>query len=336
MSTREEAVLALTLAGQNDKAIAQRLGIGIESVRTYWSRIRAKFQVSTRSEAIMLATNIGLGGVFRAQETEIQRLIRSVQRERRFHETLTQRDDTLRELCNMFSGGVFAADAKGLCTYVNRAAASMLGEEPDALIGVGWLRLPWDAKSQSRLAKAMEECRHSGYHHGTYELNHRGRRNVVRVAVKALTRDGTTTGFVGTVDDLTEAASLREELSEATKFGECIARATDDIVYLYDLGTLTTIWVNQASEELFGMSSAEIREVGAGGMDRFIDRQDHEAIKELHRQYLALGDDETAALDFVAIDKGGAKVRLVGKSVVYRRDEFGVPRIMLGVLKVSP
>lgn len=51
LSNRELQVVVLASQGRPDKEIAQELGLSIASVNTYWTRIRAKLNINTRSEA---------------------------------------------------------------------------------------------------------------------------------------------------------------------------------------------------------------------------------------------------------------------------------------------
>jgi DNA-binding CsgD family transcriptional regulator len=49
---REEQVLVLAAGGLTDKEIAVRLGISPDTVGTYWRRILAKFDASSRTEVV--------------------------------------------------------------------------------------------------------------------------------------------------------------------------------------------------------------------------------------------------------------------------------------------
>ncbi|HEY0866002.1 MAG TPA: LuxR C-terminal-related transcriptional regulator, partial [Fimbriimonas sp.] len=57
-SRQEEKVLALSMSGLSDKEIAQRMEIGLGTVRTFWKRIRSKAGGSTRAEVIGAITRV--------------------------------------------------------------------------------------------------------------------------------------------------------------------------------------------------------------------------------------------------------------------------------------
>ncbi|MFU8872795.1 response regulator [Micromonospora sp. SL4-19] len=62
LTEREHEVLALLAAGQDNAAIARRLGLSGKTVRNHVSNIITKLQVVDRSAAIIRARDAGLGG----------------------------------------------------------------------------------------------------------------------------------------------------------------------------------------------------------------------------------------------------------------------------------
>jgi DNA-binding NarL/FixJ family response regulator len=61
LTEREREVLSMVAAGQNNMAIADRLGLAPKTVRNHISSILTKLQVSDRSQAIIRARSAGLG-----------------------------------------------------------------------------------------------------------------------------------------------------------------------------------------------------------------------------------------------------------------------------------
>jgi ATP/maltotriose-dependent transcriptional regulator MalT len=62
VSAREQEVLQLIGRGLSNKEIAQRLGIGPETVKTHIKRIFVKLQIEKRAQAVALAQGFGLFG----------------------------------------------------------------------------------------------------------------------------------------------------------------------------------------------------------------------------------------------------------------------------------
>jgi DNA-binding NarL/FixJ family response regulator len=60
LTEREREILAMVAAGQNNAAIADRLGLASKTVRNHISNIMTKLQVSDRAQAIIRARTAGL------------------------------------------------------------------------------------------------------------------------------------------------------------------------------------------------------------------------------------------------------------------------------------
>ena len=69
LSRREREVLELIAAGQDDRAIAERLGLSGNTVRNHVSRLYAKIGVNRRSAAVIWARERGIGGEARQPAT---------------------------------------------------------------------------------------------------------------------------------------------------------------------------------------------------------------------------------------------------------------------------
>lgn len=59
LTPREREVLALLIAGKSNAAIAEELFISLRTVTTHLSRLYAKLEVSSRTEAISAAMRMG-------------------------------------------------------------------------------------------------------------------------------------------------------------------------------------------------------------------------------------------------------------------------------------
>lgn len=332
---REEAVLALSIAGLCDKEVAARLGIGVESVRTYWGRIKSKLNVEGRAEAVLEASNQDFAGILRTQEAENQILLQEVHRRQIAESLLSESEARFRFFCETSKRGVFMMDREGKCTYTNQRCNEIMGVPESALSGYGWLKLPWFPGSRKQLKKGFAEVERGGLHKHDYAfLLDRSRRDV-RVAICAVSHVGGIAGYFGIVEDLTEEGALQAKFEEARRFGQCVSAATDDIVYLHDLPSSTTVYVNHVSEKLFGMTSEEIRLLGPNSLSMLIDPADYEHLAETQRGYASLKDGDAIRISFRAKAADGTKKTLTGKVVVYKRDRLGIPTIMLGVLRVS-
>jgi DNA-binding NarL/FixJ family response regulator len=60
LTPRQREIIELLVLGMQNKQIARRLGIGVETVKTHISRILDRLGVSSRTEAVVVALRDGL------------------------------------------------------------------------------------------------------------------------------------------------------------------------------------------------------------------------------------------------------------------------------------
>ena len=76
--SRETELLTLAAQGLTDKEIAKTLGISIDTVDTYWRRIRNRYSVSSRTEAVARAVSEELTRALERERLEKERLLREM------------------------------------------------------------------------------------------------------------------------------------------------------------------------------------------------------------------------------------------------------------------
>ena len=159
--------------------------------------------------------------------------------------------------------GIFQTSAFGACTYVNPAFCASIGlDDPADALGFGWGKVlhPDDALAVgSQWATAI---RTDQPFVGQFRfLTPSG--DVVWADIEAVPihdRDGTTTMFLGTVDDITERLALEQAQFEAA---ELFRTAFDDAptgILLTDVSTTvpTLIRSNQAYADMLGHTTEEL------------------------------------------------------------------------------
>ncbi|MGV3619050.1 MAG: PAS domain S-box protein [Fimbriimonas sp.] len=108
LSDRERDVLFLAADGLTDKEIAQRLGIGAKTVRTYWDRVRSKLGASSRTQALAMA-------------------LRSA------YDELAEREARFRTFIERLPAIFVAIDEDGQVVYVNEETTRLLGGSETAI-----------------------------------------------------------------------------------------------------------------------------------------------------------------------------------------------------------
>jgi len=89
--SREAQVLSLAAEGMTDKQIASELSISLATVDTYWRRIRAKFDSTSRTEAVAKALNLKSANVIALSQQENDRLILEMEEHLAFEKELQER-----------------------------------------------------------------------------------------------------------------------------------------------------------------------------------------------------------------------------------------------------
>lgn len=110
LSERERDVLFLAADGLTDKEIAQRLGIGAKTVRTYWDRVRSKLGASSRTQALAMAL-------------------------RAAYDELAEREAKFRTFIDRLPAMFVAIDDAGGLVYTNNEVERVAGDthDPDEL-----------------------------------------------------------------------------------------------------------------------------------------------------------------------------------------------------------
>ncbi|MEQ1821683.1 MAG: PAS domain S-box protein [Fimbriimonadaceae bacterium] len=123
--TREQQIIELASQGRTDKDIAAALGIRPTTVATYWSRVRNRYGVSSRSEAVAVVLN--------------------------------EAAKNFRLIIEMNPDGVFVC-ASGILIYANPAGAALMGFQNGVEL-VGKATLQFFAECHhARIAERLERA----------------------------------------------------------------------------------------------------------------------------------------------------------------------------------
>lgn len=156
--------------------------------------------------------------------------------------------------------GVFQCDDQGHCSYVNarwQALAQMDGEQARAR---GWMACV-HADDRDRLRQAWQAARHDGV--ALCEA-HRivrgdGSERTVRTRIHAVPDEqGTAVAFVGTVEDITCAEHMHQEIERQRELLHVTLASVGDGVVTTD-GEGRVTWMNAVAERLSGWDEKQAR-----------------------------------------------------------------------------
>ena len=145
---------------------------------------------------------------------------------------LRDSEERFRVLADVSPVGIFRTDAAGSCTYVNARWCDIAGMDATAALGEGWAKAlhPDDA---AVLVSQWRRAVTSGKFRAEYRFGHseHGWNWVLGQALPERGHDGSVTGYVGTVTDITDLKQAQAEIEEARSLLEQrVAERTRELV----------------------------------------------------------------------------------------------------------
>ncbi len=145
---------------------------------------------------------------------------------------LAHSEQRFRQLTAASPVGVFETDADGLCLYTNPRWQEIFGVPPEAALGTGWTRGLHDGDREA-VMHAWDEAAREGR---PFAMEFRVRASGMDVrwvdsrANALVGPDGRITGYVGTVEDITERRRAEARLRAAMEAAEAATRAKSDFL----------------------------------------------------------------------------------------------------------
>lgn len=153
-------MLLLTMAGHQDREIAEQLGIQLDTVRVYWKRIRAKTERTTRAEVITLMASEATHEELEAAQKENEQLLAEIVRRRGVEEELAIYREVFAQTCVGLAvdGGEGSAILR-----LNEAFAELHGYTREELLGrpIEKVFAPPEKKAASKVRAKVDEVGHA-------------------------------------------------------------------------------------------------------------------------------------------------------------------------------
>jgi PAS domain S-box-containing protein len=211
--------------------------------------------------------------------------IQDITERRRAEAALRESETRYRTMVESIQEGLWLTDANAVTTFANEPLASMLGYTPKDMIGqpVAKFHFPEDTAA---LAGRLADRRRGLVEHREQRLRHRDGHPVFTVVAAApiLAPDGTLTGTLSTLADITERKVAAEELFRTS---EMLTGVTDNApagIILYDPQGIVRFW-SPGAARMTGWSAEE----ALGQPIPFIPKSRQKEFKGLLRQLLAEG-----------------------------------------------
>jgi len=177
LSRQEETLVMLRISGLNDREAAEQLGLALETVRSYWKRIRLKMHGRTRAQIIASFTKASAAEELNAIRAETEVLKREIEKRRRVERMLRESESKYRMLFENTLDAIFLTDENRCFVDVNPAMANLLGYERKEMIGSNFEDyLASDDVEESR--RIRKQILKRGLWEGTFNMVHRSGRLV--------------------------------------------------------------------------------------------------------------------------------------------------------------
>lgn len=124
--------MRLAARGLTDQAIANKLGIGVATVGTYWNRIRGKMGPHSRTELVAQYLKVEAHGVISRLRDENSQLQEELNRKAKAQATL----EVFHTLLETAPDAILVLDSDGFVKLANEQAAAVLGYAKKEMIGL--------------------------------------------------------------------------------------------------------------------------------------------------------------------------------------------------------
>jgi PAS domain S-box-containing protein len=131
--------------------------------------------------------------------------------------------------------------------------------------------------------------------------------------------------------EVNDRKRAEEQLKESSYFVQRIADSTPNMLYVFDLSSMSTVYINRQLTDTLGYSPEEILKMGNAAYSLLMHPADLVNSASHFERYKTAGDGETIESEFRVLHKNGSWRWIYARETVFKRDKEGTPLQVLGI-----
>ncbi len=254
-------------------------------------------------------------------------LVRDIEAREKAEKDLQKSEEQFHQLSEISPVGIFITDADGKTVYWNDKLCKITGMSREDGAGVGWA----DGIHPEDRERVFNEWYASTGSRANFNSEYRfidRSGNVtwtIGQAIPIVNSSGDTTGFIGTITDITELKTAEEELRKEIEFTKTALDAQQDTFFLFDPITGKALRWNQSFKIISGYSDEEISRLPAP--DSYYSKEDLERAAILFRRIEKTG---MPTIRMELICKNGRKIPFE-YIISYIKNKDGSPKYFISI-----
>ena len=216
--------------------------------------LEAEVKVREAAESDLRQKNLEIEGIVDRRTEELlesnKKLIRQIEERRLIADALKENEEKYRDLVENINDVIFSADETGIVTYVSPVIRTVLGYNPEELVGKNFRDFLHEDDLPILLAAFPERLAGKV---GSVDYRFRAKTNEyrwVRSSSRAVFKEGRVVGIKGALTDISEKVKLEEQLRRSQKM-EAIGTLSGGIAH--DFNNLLAVIMGNSELCLFSL-----------------------------------------------------------------------------------
>ncbi|HKR07083.1 MAG TPA: PAS domain S-box protein [Bacteroidia bacterium] len=222
---------------------------------------------------------------------------------KKINEQLKTSEELFRNLIENSPIGIYQTDVNGNCTFVNKKWCELTGLTQEEAAGKGWVNALHPEDKERIYEHWNDAAKYKQVFRDEYRYLSRNKKEIWVSVNAVINKDanGKITGYIGTVEDITEIKKKESERSEAEKNFYYIFDNSPDVIYIED-ETGTVLNANKEACRFEGLSREELI-----GMN-ILDLVPKEKGKEIMENHLKLFREDRSKVKSTTWNKNGKEI----------------------------